>query len=680
MICKECGAYNPDHATYCKVCAANLTASAPVQTPAAPEEDMQPTKRFTRPSWVIPEQTRQAETQSKPIEEEPVKKAKAPVMEEPEQPVEKKEPEPEPVEEDVPEEEEEVLWMPTPVKRSPRKAAPARKQKEDVEDLDDDSDDDLMGEEPEQEELPQEEETEDDIYNEEEALENDDGSFEYEPTPPKRKSSKKKNNTLFTVLLIAIIVVIVCILVAGGLFLLSTNGVLKCAGSDLSSMKSCSGSQSTSTVTEPTDAPALPTEAPTQGTSAQMPNESEATLEESVGDDGSDVLRITVLVPAKATMTLSLPNPDMEDYVKTNSDDVAKLFAVKVDASAFYTDTPLDAASATQVFEPQITITTADNQSYKVKCPSFTRTFSALSITLTSPLAKEDGTIMANEGNVVHIEGNVNQDRRVTLTINGDQTNVYENGVFMYDYTLQGDASETITLVATKENYVSASTEIRVDPYVFVPEAMVLDVNGDMTTLRADSSGKLTVTGTTLPGATVTAVSDNTTSVFCGTVNVDGEGKFTMQITMPDFYGISRITMNASKEGADDGSTSFVVSRSYKDKDEFIKAYNKNKCYKEVNGKITIADMLANQSVYATGNYGFRITATVAEVLTVNGEQIVRMNIAKTNETVYVHNMSTKWNPSDNVGKKYNIYGNFIGEYEDTGCVEFIGWFAKSAK
>ena len=24
MICKECGAYNPDHATYCKVCAVNL--------------------------------------------------------------------------------------------------------------------------------------------------------------------------------------------------------------------------------------------------------------------------------------------------------------------------------------------------------------------------------------------------------------------------------------------------------------------------------------------------------------------------------------------------------------------------------------------------------------------------------------------------------------------------------
>ena len=24
MICKKCGAYNPDHATFCKVCAANL--------------------------------------------------------------------------------------------------------------------------------------------------------------------------------------------------------------------------------------------------------------------------------------------------------------------------------------------------------------------------------------------------------------------------------------------------------------------------------------------------------------------------------------------------------------------------------------------------------------------------------------------------------------------------------
>ena len=36
MICKECGAYNPDHATYCKVCAANLKGE-PEAEPAEAE-------------------------------------------------------------------------------------------------------------------------------------------------------------------------------------------------------------------------------------------------------------------------------------------------------------------------------------------------------------------------------------------------------------------------------------------------------------------------------------------------------------------------------------------------------------------------------------------------------------------------------------------------------------------
>ena len=56
MICKECGAYNPDHATYCKVCAANLKGEPEVAAPAEAEVEQQPTKRFSRPSWIVPEQ------------------------------------------------------------------------------------------------------------------------------------------------------------------------------------------------------------------------------------------------------------------------------------------------------------------------------------------------------------------------------------------------------------------------------------------------------------------------------------------------------------------------------------------------------------------------------------------------------------------------------------------------
>ena len=52
MICKECGAYNPDHATYCKVCAANLKEDA---APANGKEgDSRATRTFVRPSWTVP--------------------------------------------------------------------------------------------------------------------------------------------------------------------------------------------------------------------------------------------------------------------------------------------------------------------------------------------------------------------------------------------------------------------------------------------------------------------------------------------------------------------------------------------------------------------------------------------------------------------------------------------------
>ena len=471
---------------------------------------------------------------------------------------------------------------------------------------------------------------------------------------------------------------IVCILVAGGLFLLKMNGALKCSGGSLSSLTSSSNAQKTgTTVTDTTAEPGSSADATPQVNEAEQPSETAATLEELVAEDGTSMVRITVLVPAKATMTIAIPNPRMNDYIKSNSDDVAKLFALKIDDSAFYDEQPL--TEATVVYQPKITIQTAHGDVYDVECPSFTRTYSPLSITLTSPLAQEDGTIMAAEGNVVHFEGKMNIDTGVNLTINGTKTPVYESGVFFYDYQLTGDQAETIKLEASAAFHAPAETEVLVQPYVFTPDPMVLEVNGDLSTLRGDNSGKLTVTGTTLPGATVDAVSDNTANVFCGTVNVDNDGKFSLQITMPDFYGISKITLTARKQQKDvlvEDSLTFSVIRAYKDKDTFVKTYQKSKTYKQVNIDTTIAELQANLATYATNNYGYRLSAVVNEVNTVDGVQIVKMTVLKTNETIYMRNLS-KADPASNIGKKYNFWCSLVGEYEDTGCLEFIGWFGK---
>lgn len=655
MICKECGAYNPDHATYCKVCAANLKGEPEAEATETPVvEDPQPTKRFSRPSWVVPEQPKKAA--------EPVRRA-----------VEETEEEAEDFEDEIEETVEEPVKAPA-AKPAKKAKKPEPEEEEDEYDEDDD---------PEAYETPapapswakprtaakrtapadekDEAEDEDEVYHDEEALDQDDDSFEYEPTPPKRKNNKKKGNTLFTILLIAIIVVIACILVGGGLFLLNKTGILKCGGA-----------KPANTDTNPTAA------ATTQpGTTAEaQPDEKVATLLEYVDDSGKDYVAITVLVPAHGSVTIDFPHQD--DYQWTNDKDVAYPRRINIPVEIFYPNEPVDSASLT--VQPKITINTQVGSTYEVACPSFTRTLPTLSISLTSPLSREDGSYMAAEGNVVRIEGKMSPYdylQSPTMWINGVAYPVYDDGVFMQDYNLNGASAETLEIKVTQNNHVTASETFTVDPYVFIPDPMVLDVKDDIASLKADKNGKITVTGTTLPGATLTATSDDTTRVLCGTVTVDAEGKFSFGITMDtSFYGISTITLTGTKEGAEDGSTTFVVSRSYKDKDAFIKAYSKK--YKEVNSHITMQEILADLGTYAGNEYGFRIIATVNEVIEDGDTTYVKMTIARTNEVVYVRNMSAKW--EHNIGSKYRIYCNLVGTYGDTGCAEFIGWFVYNAK
>ncbi len=668
MICKECGAYNPDHATYCKVCAANLKGEPDTETVETPVEDAQPTKRFSRPSWVVPEQVKKAEVPAD-APEEPIDDDDEFVDEIPEEPVKKpaqkeravksEEPTNDELDDDDPDsyekQSERPIWTPT---RTGKRTQPVR--------VDDDDDDD-------EEENTKSESEDETIYNDEEALDHDEDSFEYEPTPPKRKSAKKKSNTLFTVLLIAIIVVIVAILVAGGLYFLSKSGVLKCGSDNGSSMMSCAGAKQTNT--DNTDLPIADASTTPSNPTEEKPDEKTATISRYVDDTtGLNMVDITVMIPPHATITFECP--DQSDVVRTNDKDVSKPYKLKFEEAVFYPGVPLD--TPTQTLQPKITITNEDGSSYQVACPSFDVTFPQLEITLNSPVAREDGTFMAAEGNIVRIEGKINDDNAYNLlgmTVNGKETTVYTDGIFMLDYTMSGSESETIEFVATKKNCVTATKTITVDPYVFIPDPMVLDVNGDISSLKADKSGKITVTGTTLPGAELSATSDDTTRVFCGTVNVEPDGKFSFMVSMDaSFYGISTITLTGTKEGAEDGSTTFVVSRSYADKDAFVKAYSKTKTYKQVNYDITMTELLSNLGTYASSSYGYRILGTFNEI---TSDGYVKITLDQTKEVVYVLNMSSKWNPTVS-GTRYNVWCNFVGTYQDTGCGEFVGWFGKN--
>ena len=106
MVCKECGAYNAEHLTHCRVCAAKLKDAEPAaETVDAGQEEAsaRPTRRFAQaPKWPTnaytvkeaPQQPvsdeKSAETAKvEPAQDEPQKSADAAAEKPAEKPVEK---------------------------------------------------------------------------------------------------------------------------------------------------------------------------------------------------------------------------------------------------------------------------------------------------------------------------------------------------------------------------------------------------------------------------------------------------------------------------------------------------------------------------------------------------------------------------------------------------------------
>lgn len=686
MICKECGAYNPDHATYCKVCAASLKEETETTSSSDAASEARPTRTFVRPSWTVPAYIKS--TPSKPTDNEPAVSFKRPEKEpEVEAPQEDRLFEENTDSESIPElsfkpadEDEEMIPEASEEPESEPNGAP---EFEDYDSSDEDEEDEFEEPAPVYHRskrikhapihLDDEEENENedsDVSSDSYEDETGDDSYEYEPTPPKRKKKSNGNGPLFWILLAAIILVILCIIVAGVLMFMSSGG----------NKLSCGGNQQTNPKTQQTEQLPTLSDNPADDTTSQnaVASQYDVELVEGFTNDGQEGVDLNIVVPAHGVVTVVLPNRGSQDY--PSNFDTPVVFKLTVPKSAYYPDVPL--TESVYEVHPEIYLTESDGTRKQLTVPSFTLNFPSLTIDLEKPILDENGHVMANKDNIVPISGHVNEDLDVKLYMNDEQVIVYSEGLFMPDYNMTSTESATVKLRAEKNNFVSTSLEFTVDPYVYTPEKMILNVTSDrITELKADKTGKITVRGNTLPNATLSASSDTPSRVVCGSVSVDGEGNFTFGITVdPSFYGIAHITVDAEKEEAERGSTTFMIYRTYADKTAFISGYNKTKTYKEVGAAkkyLSIATLMANISTYANADYGLRITAKVVDVTqTEEGYSVVRMTLAGSGETVYVINLSEKWSPESNIGKSYNLYGNFLGVYTDGTSPYFCAFFA----
>ena len=417
-----------------------------------------------------------------------------------------------------------------------------------------------------------------------------------------------------------------------------------------------------------------PTEAPVTGTQVDY---AVTELKEIVDNEGRPCVSITVNTRPGATLTVVFPNRD--DYVVQNDKDVDQSYLLTIYKSDYYPNTPVE--ESTYTVTPQILVTHADGTQESLHVDSFDLTLPTVQLDLSEPSPAsipEDG-IMAAEGNTVVITGTVD-DHTVTVTVNGQPIDVYTGGTFDYTYTLSGDAPETITIEASKAAYVPTSYSFIAKPYVFIPEHMPLSVESNVAKLRADKNQKVTVTGMTAPGTTLTATpaEEYQTSVVCGAPIVDAEGRFSFEVTFDKYYyGIATINLHAKKEGYEEGEASCMVSRMYADQKSAVNGYSKTKSYHEVYKYYKFEEVMAAPSAAGLYRFAGKVTAVDPET----GIITVDIEAAKgKTATIYVLNASDKWEPDKHVGDKYFLYCTLNGLYTDDASLYATAWFIKKTK
>lgn len=705
MICKKCGAYNPDHATFCKVCAANLKDQSEAEGDVQVEEAEEAVEEKVRPrrgnvklpdfATVLREGGFKAASKAEkpaeqddddaeePVEEEEVKPAaRQSRFSRPAAPVNKRRVIDADDDEDEEEEDEyddvkdegdaEKLESEPQTTRFSRSAA---KKRPIYEDEDED-------EEEEYDDEDEEEEYDDEDEEDEEEYDDDDDEYEeYEPTPPRRKKSahsRGKNSggpnivTLLIVCLLAILLIIVGIVA----FCNIKGGATK---SKLPSFLqfNCSGKASTEATVEPQQQPVAPssepqstepTDAPVTGTQVDY---SAAKVEEFVDSEGRECLSVNMTSRPGDTITILLPNQD--DWVVPNDSNEDQAYQITIFKSCYYPNRPLEKSESVYTVTPEIMVTHADGTQEPIHLGSFELTFPTIQLELIEPdLASipEEG-IMAAEGNELIIKGKVD-DHSVTVTVNGQRVPVYNtDGTFDYTFSLTGEEAETVTIEASKVDYVSSSCSFTVTPYVFIPEAMKLEVVSDVAKLKADKNNKVIVTGTTVPGTTLTATpaAEYQSSVACGAPVVDAEGSFSFDVTFYEkYYGIANITIHAKKDGYEEGEATCTVTRMVADRSQFTK----NKNFHQVPSSYEFSKVMENPT--DSGFYRFE-----GSVVSIDQESGVITFAARSNgknlkETtnIYIVNAST-WRPK--VGGKAKLYCTLNGLYTDGESLFATAWF-----
>ena len=388
---------------------------------------------------------------------------------------------------------------------------------------------------------------------------------------------------------------------------------------------------------------------------------------------------------------------------------------LRIARDVFMPNAPVD--SETLTIKPNIQAISEDGlQTTQIDVPEITVTVPVLSMTVTEPAA--DSVSATYDNSPIAVMGQVNNyDGEIAVFVNDQQVYVDSTGLFTASYTPKAPAAslaapttspeastdpsvtpdpdatpepstspsespsaspeatevpvadettatdaggaEAITIEARKNNCVTARKVITVEPYVM--QTMSFTVTNDLKGLSS-AEGSVTVTGTATPGAVITATSTSADVTF-GQATVSETGTFSMVVSIAKI-GAYDVSLVGKLQGYYDGTANITVERPPSDSSSTFKksCSDLSKSFEKiVAGTVT------------SGNFVF--TGRITEIIATDPYTIFRVHISDGVEVIVANRSEKSTINSSDLKEKKQIAGTLKGLYTDGATPYVWGWF-----
>ena len=392
---------------------------------------------------------------------------------------------------------------------------------------------------------------------------------------------------------------------------------------------------------------------------------------------------------------------------------------LRIDRDVFMPNAPVD--SETLTIQPNIQAISPDGQTMQITVPPITVTVPTLSMTITQPAT--DTVNATFDNSPIAIMGQVNNyDSEIAVFVNDEQVYVDSTGMFTASYTpkqvaaplalpteapaASTDPSVTPDPAASTSPAASTTPEASTSPEAtseegmtteepttdgttpattggetitiearknncvtarkvitvepYVIQTMSFTLNNDIKSLSSDA-GTVTLTGTCTPGAAISATSTSTDVTF-GQATVTETGTFTIPVTITK-VGAYDVNIVGKLTGYYDGTATTIVERP---------PTVSSSAFKKAAGDF--AKNFEKIKAGTTTSGDFVVTGKITEIISSDPYTIFRVQVSEGVEVV-VYNRSAKStiNTSD-VKDKKQIAGTLKGVYTD-GTPVLWGWF-----